>query len=136
LKYFWKSFDLGIAIDLVNVYITRVRQKRTKHKNERQKTMTSITGNTYPVKDQIKALGGRWDAENKCWDVPDDKADAARALVAAAPAKSDNGKKPFVHHKCVVCGVVPTRNSRGYYNVKIYKSGECADCYEERKMGY
>ncbi len=47
--------------------------------------MTTITGNTYPVKEQIKALGGRWNGQVKGWDVPDDRADEARAIVAAAP---------------------------------------------------
>ena len=37
---------------------------------------------------------------------------------------------------CKVCGVVQTTNRRGYPNVQIYRSGECQDCYEERKMGY
>lgn len=41
-----------------------------------------ITGNTFPVKNQIKALGGRWDADAKGWKVPAEKADAARKLVA------------------------------------------------------
>lgn len=45
----------------------------------------AITGNTYPVKDAIKALGGRWDADSKCWMVPDAKAEEARKLVAGAP---------------------------------------------------
>lgn len=48
----------------------------------------AITGNTYPVKDQIKALGGRWNADQKAWMVPADKADAAQALVASAPKAS------------------------------------------------
>lgn len=43
--------------------------------------MQRITGNTYPVKEQLKALGGRWDAAAKCWLVPDDKAEEARRLV-------------------------------------------------------
>lgn len=47
-----------------------------------------VTGNTYPVKDQIKELGGRWDAAAKGWRVPADKADAARALVAGTAPKS------------------------------------------------
>lgn len=49
---------------------------------------TLITGNTYPVRDQIKALGGRWNAEAKGWMVPDDRAEEARKLVAGAPAKT------------------------------------------------
>ena len=50
--------------------------------------MTAISGNTYPVKDLIRALGGRWDPAAKAWNVPDDKAEEARALVAKAPAKA------------------------------------------------
>ena len=46
---------------------------------------TLVTGNTYPVKDAIKALGGRWDAVAKGWRVPADKAAQAQALVAGAP---------------------------------------------------
>jgi hypothetical protein len=44
-----------------------------------------VTGNTYPVKDAIRALGGRWDAAAKGWRVPADKAERARSLVAGAP---------------------------------------------------
>jgi hypothetical protein len=44
-----------------------------------------VTGNTYPVKDSIKALGGRWDAAAKGWRVPAAQADKARSLVAGAP---------------------------------------------------
>lgn len=47
----------------------------------------TITGNTYPVKEQLRALGGRWNADAKGWDVPATKADEARALVAGAPVK-------------------------------------------------
>lgn len=47
-----------------------------------------ITGNTYPVKDSIKALGGRWNAANRCWNVPADRADEARALVAGSGQKA------------------------------------------------
>lgn len=93
--------------------------------------MKPVTGNTYPVKEQIKALGGRWDGDNKVWMVPDDKYDEAVKLVATAK------KEPFRHRKCIVCGHVEQRNSRGYViGDKIYRSGECASCYEERKMGY
>jgi len=46
--------------------------------------MQTITGNTYPVKEQIKALGGRWNKSAQGWDVPDDQVEAARAIVASA----------------------------------------------------
>lgn len=44
-------------------------------------SMVLITGNTYPVKDRLKALGARWDAERGGWQVPSDKADEARQIV-------------------------------------------------------
>lgn len=96
-----------------------------------------ITGNTYPVKDQIKALGGKWDADSKGWRVPADKAEQAQALVAGAPQSSKSSKSGYSGpRKCKVCGVQERRNARGYVENKIYRSGECQDCYEERKMGY
>lgn len=50
--------------------------------------MTMITGNTYPVKDRLRALGGKWNRGAQGWELPDEKAEEARAIVAAAgPAK-------------------------------------------------
>lgn len=51
-------------------------------------TTVAITGNTYPIKDALKALGGRWNADRKAWMVPADRAGEARSLVAGTPAKS------------------------------------------------
>jgi len=101
-----------------------------------EKNMIAISGNTYPVKDQIKALGGKWEPDRKCWMVPEAKAEQARQIVAGAPASSSRTTNSYRPHKCIVCGAVERRNSRGYFEVKIYRSGECGDCYEERKMGY
>lgn len=104
--------------------------------------MTTITGNTYPVRDAIKALGGTWDAARKAWMVPDHVADQARAIVAggvAAPATAarkiniDAGGHAARRHapsKCRCCGATAASGAR------IYRSGECQDCYEERKGGY
>lgn len=47
-----------------------------------------ITGNTYPVKDAIRALGGRWNPRLKGWMVPPERAEEARALVEAAPKQT------------------------------------------------
>ena len=46
--------------------------------------MQLITGNTYPVKQQLKALGGTWNSAAQGWDVPDSQAESARAIVLAA----------------------------------------------------
>lgn len=71
--------------------------------------MKTITGNTYPVKEQLKALGGRWNPVAKGWDVPDDKADAANKIVAGAGAKkvfagNSNGYRPGRRCYCSECG--------------------------------
>lgn len=100
-------------------------------------TTVLITGNTYLVKDKLKDLGGRWNKDAKGWEVPADKADDAKRIVAAGDSNgSRDTKRSYRPTKCVVCGVVQSFNSRGYPNVRIYRSGECQDCYEERKMGY
>jgi len=52
---------------------------------------TLITGNTFPAKDALRALGGRWDAQAKGWRVPTAAAPRAWALVKAAPAKAAPG---------------------------------------------
>ena len=87
--------------------------------------MIAITGNTYPVKDQLKALGGKWNADAKAWMVPAAKADEARALVNNAQKQSSNhshgGKRYF--RNCADCG----RASQGWYR--------CRDCNMERRVG-
>lgn len=47
-----------------------------------------ITGNTFPVKDALKALGGRWDPATKGWKVPVAREGEARALVAGTAPKA------------------------------------------------
>lgn len=54
-----------------------------------------VTGNTYPVKDAIKALGGRWDAAAKGWRVPADKAARAQALVSGAPKSAPRATSSY-----------------------------------------
>lgn len=55
--------------------------------------VVEITGNTYPVKDAIKALGGHWNAARKAWMVPAAQADAARALVGGATEAWSTGER-------------------------------------------
>src|SRR5438477_4355069 len=77
-----------------------------------------ISGNTYPVRDQLKALGGRWNPDAKAWMVPIDHADEARFLVHDAPKATHKFRA-----KCADCGAP----SKGYYR--------CYDCNLERKVG-
>ena len=52
------------------------------------KSLIQITGNTYPVKDQLKELGARWNGDDKCWMISADKVDEARAIVAGSNAQA------------------------------------------------
>jgi hypothetical protein len=40
-----------------------------------------ITGKTYPVRREIKALGGKWSPDNEGWVLPESQHEAAKALV-------------------------------------------------------
>ena len=43
-----------------------------------------VTGNTFPVKDQLRALGCRWNADHKVWTTTDPATlEKANAVVAA-----------------------------------------------------
>lgn len=39
-----------------------------------------VTGNTYPVKNELTMLGGRWDGANKQWILPDAALEAVKKL--------------------------------------------------------
>jgi hypothetical protein len=105
--------------------------------------MTTITGNTFPVKEQLKALGAHWNKDAKGWDVPDAKADDARKLVASAPASAPNGngaKQPLSKTDIIAIAVRKRGGRPGICSMCgekcKYPYGECWDCKEERDMGY
>ncbi len=99
--------------------------------------MTKIDGNTYPVREQIKALGGKWDPTAKAWSVPDDKADEARRIVANAPKEE---RKPLSRSDCMAIAARKRGEKPGVCSVCgekcKYPYTECWDCREERAMGY
>jgi hypothetical protein len=41
----------------------------------------ALTGNTYPVKEALKALGAHWDQEQRAWLIHPDKAAHAQAII-------------------------------------------------------
>ena len=87
--------------------------------------MIRISGNTFPVKDQLKGLGGQWSPAEKCWLVPENRAEEARKLVGQLLRVEAATYRHAL--RCKVCGSG---------DEKIYRSGECQSCFEERKMGY
>lgn len=50
--------------------------------------MIAVRGNTYPVKDKIKAIGGIWRADAKVWMVPASKAREARMIMDNSPMQT------------------------------------------------
>lgn len=83
--------------------------------------MTLIVGNTYPVKDALKALGARWDPDKRGWLVPDDQLDKAKSLVASAPksvrsssglSSRGGGWRSGRTRECEECGEYATPGTR------------------------
>lgn len=59
------------------------------------------------------------------------------ATIAGSMGERDAMGRTSTGRKCIACGHVEQRNSRGYVDGdRILRSGECQSCYEERKMGY
>jgi hypothetical protein len=81
-----------------------------------------VNGNTYPVRDQLRAMGGEWDAAAKVWVVPVSQEAAAKALVAGA-----GERQAYRPKQCKQCGARP--NVRGW--PRIYRNGICSDCYSD-----
>lgn len=63
--------------------------------------LVEITGNTYPVKDALKAMGARWNADKKCWMIAASKAQEAAAIVGTAGPKkpSRSFAQPFAANR-------------------------------------
>ncbi|HMJ13399.1 MAG TPA: hypothetical protein VK524_18400 [Polyangiaceae bacterium] len=101
-------------------------------------TMVEISGNTYPVKDQIRALGGRWNPAKKVWSVPADKADAAWALVggtAGAPAGTLVGIVPVSPgnngYRRSYAAKYPRTGCRCGSREGITRDSDCASCVHD-----
>lgn len=86
--------------------------------------LVPVTGNTYPVRDRLRALGASWDAAAKVWMIDEARAELAIAAVAQG---SSEAPKPFRYRSCKRCGARP--NVRGW--PRIYRNGVCSDCYRD-----
>ena len=63
-----------------------------------------ITGNTYPVKEQLKLLGARWNKDARAWEIEEAYAAQAQAIV-------DSQRAPETR-VCWECGIpLPTPNA-------------------------
>jgi len=88
--------------------------------------MTTILGNTYPVRDRLRSLGGQWDAEAKVWRVPSSRAALARAAVESAPQSTRSAsRRTFVRRGTWTgcsCGSVE----------EYERENDCASCAHDR----
>ena len=62
-----------------------IEENIAQNQTEDGDALVPIRGNTYAVREQLKALFGKWNANDKVWEVPAFHAAEARALVAAQP---------------------------------------------------
>ena len=47
-----------------------------------------VRGSTFAVKEQLKALGGRWNPEKRFWTLPSTSASAVASLNGPAPSRA------------------------------------------------
>lgn len=67
--------------------MTTIESNIAQNQTEDGDALVQIRGNTYPIRDQLKALGGRWNADDKVWEVPASNSAEALALAKSQPLK-------------------------------------------------
>jgi len=67
--------------------------------------MITVSGNTYPVKDQLKTLGGQWDGDNKRWLLPDEAQSTIEQIRVPV------GGREQLWEPCTCCGEEPVDGS-------------------------
>ena|ERR1700722_4324901 len=101
--------------------------------------MTALLGNTYPIKDKLKDLGGKWDKDRKLWLVPDDKFKEASEILKDS-SLNPTAKKELTKMDIIAIAVRKRGGTPGICfacgGKCKYPYDECWDCKEERDMGY
>lgn len=92
--------------------------------------LVAVDGNTYPVRDRLRELGGRWNAASKVWMVPASQTEAARAAVAAAPPKRARSGGIYAADKFNGYG-----RKRGGYVKRCVTGGNCSSFGSGRSCG-
>lgn len=64
------------------LYLSSEETKKYMHFKE---VMVPVFGNTYPVKDRLKAMGAYWDATARLWLVPTHLLPTAQTIVGRWP---------------------------------------------------
>lgn len=79
----WNALSVqeGTPVPVAQGPAAPVPAKAKSKKASSTEPRVKILGNTFPVKDKIKALGGKWDANERLWSVPLSNAGTAMVLV-------------------------------------------------------
>lgn len=72
-----------------------------------------LSGNTYPVRERIREMGGIWNAAAKTWFVPASRHGEAQRLVDAAPKSAYEPRKTRSKYARFAGGGEWTQNRRG-----------------------
>ena len=92
------------------------------------KKFIEITGNTYPVKDALKAMGARWAPDKKCWMISAAKADAANALVSGAGPKAPYRGAPYRGARSSSSGAGPRTGCYCGSRENYSQASDCSSC--------
>jgi len=96
----------------VVLYVEAERQ------NKMSTTYEPVGGNTYPVREKLAALGGKWDPAIKAWRIPTERVTEAKVIVASAgPKQPFSGARSSGQRRSTGCG--------GRY--ECYECEECGD---------
>ena len=66
--------------------------------------MKALTGNTYPIKEQIRSAGGKWNPNEKVWYVPENVFEKLQSLI---PQKEEFKHCGQLWEECECCGNEP-----------------------------
>ena len=101
-------------------------------------SLVAITGNTYPVKEALKALGARWNGDLKAWMVSAGKADQAKAIVAGAgPKKAYAGASRYGSYATIGQRQQSRMRSTGWTGCSCGsiegnpRSSDCSSCRQD-----
>jgi len=64
--------------------------------------IVEISGNTYPVREELKRLGARWNPGKRVWTISSDRADKARAIVCPSAAALQEVAREIIASDSVV----------------------------------
>ena len=86
-------------------------EPQPKHNMNATQSLVPVIGNTYPVKDALKSLGARWNADKKCWMIAADKAAQATIIVNGSRRTPANSRPARTQSRsyggfwtCPTCG--------------------------------